>query len=39
MKVSRSFRGFRFPPDVILWAVRSYLKFAVSFRDLELMLG
>jgi hypothetical protein len=39
MNVSRSFRGFRFPPDVILWAVRWYLQFAVSFRHLELMLA
>ena len=28
------FRGFRFPPEVILWAVRWYLRFALSFRDL-----
>ena len=39
MTRDRLFRGFRFPPDVILWAVRWYLQFAVSFRDLELMLA
>jgi transposase, IS6 family len=39
MPVARPFRGFRFPPEVILWAVRWYLQFAVSFRDLELMLA
>ena len=33
------FRGFRFPAEVILWAVRWYLRFAVSFRDLEEMLA
>ena len=37
MPLARPFRGFRFPPDVILWAVRWYLQFAVSFRDLELI--
>ncbi len=30
----RPFRGFRFPPDVILWAVRWYLQFPISYRDL-----
>ncbi len=35
MTVARPFRGFRFPPGVILWAVRWYLQFAVSFRDLD----
>jgi transposase-like protein len=33
------FRGFRFPAEVILWAVRWYLRFPVSYRDLELMLA
>jgi transposase-like protein len=37
MTLARPLRGFRFPPEVILWAVRSYLRFAVSFRDLEQM--
>jgi len=36
---ARAFRGFRFPAGVILWAVRWYLRFPVSYRDLELMLA
>ncbi len=39
MTLARPFRGFRFPPEVILWAVRWYLRFSVSFRDLEEMLA
>jgi hypothetical protein len=39
MTANRPFRGYRFPPDMTLWAVRWYLQFAVSFRDLELMLA
>jgi transposase, IS6 family len=39
MTLARPFRGFRFPPEVILWAVRWYLRFAVSLRDLEEMLA
>ena len=39
MTDARAFRGFRFPADVILWAVRWYLQFPVSYRDLERMLG
>ena len=31
--------GFRFPAEVILWAVRWYLRFPASYRDLELMLA
>jgi hypothetical protein len=27
--------GFRFPPDVILVAVRWYLRFGLSYRDVE----
>ena len=27
--------GFRFPPDVIVLAVRWYLRFGLSYRDLE----
>jgi transposase, IS6 family len=34
-----AFRGFRFPAEVILWAVRGYLQFPLSYRDLERMLG
>jgi len=33
---SRSaFAGFRFPPDVIVVAVRWYLRFGLSYRDVE----
>ena len=33
------FVGFRFPPEVILLAVRWYLRFGLSFRDLEKLLA
>ena len=36
---ARAFRGFRFPAEVILWAVRWYLRFPVSYRELERMLA
>src|SRR5450432_1973521 len=36
---SSPFAGFRFPPDVILLAVRWYLRFGLSFRDLEELLA
>src|SRR5262245_56686014 len=37
---SRSaFAGFRFPPDVIVLAVRWYLRFGLSFRDVEELLA
>ena len=39
MTDARAFRGFRFPAEVILWAVRWYLQFPLSYRDLELMLA
>ncbi len=39
MTAARVFRGFRFPAEVILWAVRWYLQFPVSYRDLEAMLA
>ena len=39
MTLAHPFRGFRFPAEAILWAVRWYLRFAVSFRDLEEMLA
>jgi transposase-like protein len=32
---SAAFSGFRFPPEVILLAVRSYLRVGRSHRDLE----
>jgi len=30
-----AFAGFRFPPEVILLAVRWYLRYGLSYRDLE----
>ncbi len=39
MTAARVFRGFRFPAEVILWAVRWYLQFPISYRDLERMLA
>ena len=39
MTDARAFRGFRFPAEVILWAVRWYLQFPISYRDLEGMLA
>ena len=32
---SGTFAGFRFPPEVILLAVRWYLRFGLSYSDLE----
>jgi hypothetical protein len=34
----RAFKGQQFTGEVILWAVRWYLMFPISYRDLELML-
>ena len=39
MTDARLFHGFRFPAEVILWAVRWYLQFPISYRDLERMLA
>jgi transposase-like protein len=36
MTAARAFRGFRFPAEVILWAVRWCLQFPVSYRHLGL---
>ncbi len=36
---SGSFAGFRFPPEVILLAVRWYLRYGLSYRDLEELLA
>ena len=33
-----AFAGFRFPPDTIVLAVRWYLRFNLSYRDVEEML-
>src|SRR3954454_7010175 len=40
VSASRSgFAGFRFPPDVIMIAVRWYLRYGLSYRDLEELLA
>jgi transposase-like protein len=39
MILARACRGGRFPAEVILGAVRWYLQFPVSYRDLERMLA
>jgi hypothetical protein len=33
------FKGRHFTGEVILWALRSYLAFPISYRDLALMLS
>ena len=38
VRSDQSFKGRQFIAEVILWAVRWYLMFPVSYRDLELML-
>ena len=39
VQVPSSFAGFRFPPEVILLAVRWYLRYGLSYRDLEELLA
>src|ERR687889_823136 len=39
VKQGGSFKGRHFTAEVILWAVRWYLMFPISYRDLELMLA
>jgi hypothetical protein len=34
-----AFTGFQFPPDVIVLAVRWYLRFGLSYRDVEELLA
>ena len=34
-----AFSGFRFPSEVIMLAVRWYLRYGLSYRDLEELLG
>jgi IS6 family transposase len=36
---SSAFAGYRFPPEVITLAVRWYLRFGLSYRDLEELLA
>jgi transposase, IS6 family len=38
VRQDQSFKGRQFTGEVILWAVRWYLMFPASYRDLELML-
>src|SRR5829696_9296659 len=39
VKQGKEFKGRQFTAEVILWAVRWYLMFPISYRDLELMLA
>ncbi len=39
MPLPSGFTGFRFPPEVILLAVRWYLRYGLSYRDLEELLA
>ena len=34
-----TFVGFRFPPDVIMVAIRWYLRYSLSYRDVEELLA
>lgn len=36
---SSAFVGFRFPPEIIVLAVRWYLRYALSYRDVEELLA
>jgi transposase, IS6 family len=36
---SSAFAGFRFPPEIIVLALRSYLRFGLSYRDVEELLA
>jgi IS6 family transposase len=38
VRQDQSFKGRQFAAEVILWALRWYLMFPISYRDLELML-
>jgi transposase, IS6 family len=38
LRADPTFKGRQFAAEVILWAVRWYLMFPISYRDLELML-
>ena len=39
MTTARTFRGFRSPAEVILWAVPWSLQFPISYRELKQMLA
>ncbi|HEY5011922.1 MAG TPA: IS6 family transposase, partial [Acidimicrobiia bacterium] len=36
---SSAFKGFRFPAEIIVLAVRWYLRYGLSYRDLEELLA
>ena len=36
---SSAFKGFRFPPEMIVLSVRWYLRYGLSYRDVEELLG
>jgi hypothetical protein len=38
VRQDQPFKGRQFTSEVILWAVRWYLMFPISYRDLEVML-
>lgn len=38
-KTANAFKGRQFTADVILWAVRWYLQFPISYRDLQRILA
>jgi transposase-like protein len=38
-RVTSVFAGFRFPPEVISTAVRWYLRYGLSYRDVEELLA
>ncbi len=39
VRLPSAFAGFRFPPEVILLAVRWYLRYGLSYRDVEELLA
>ena len=39
MMIKISYNGYRFPPDIIQHAIRLYLRFTLSFRDVEDLLA
>ncbi len=36
---SSAFKGFGFPPEIVVLAVRWYLRYGLSYRDVEGLLG
>ena len=39
IRLASAFAGFRFPPEVIMVAVRWYLRYGLSYRDVEELLA